>query len=143
MDGDELRQGLSADLGFTARDRHEHAKRVVYISKLLSRNGIMVIVPIISPYRDTRIFAKSELKHFIEVYVKCPVEECIRRDVKGLYAKALKGEISEFTGVSDPYEEPKSPTVTVTTDILSVAECCKRILTAVSEQERLWPFTDG
>ena len=137
-DGDELRQGLSADLGFTARDRHEHVKRVIFISKLLSRNGIVGIVPLISPYRQTREFARSELNRFVEVYVKCPVEECIRRDVKGLYAKALRGEISEFTGVSDPYEEPESSEVTVETNVLSVDECCWRIRTMISDQEYVW-----
>lgn len=138
LDGDELRQGLSADLGFTARDRHEHAKRVVFISEMLARNGIVVIVPLISPYRQTRDFARSQLKHFVEVYVKCPVEECIRRDVKGLYAKAFKGEISQFTGVSDPYEEPESAEVTVETNVLSVDQCCHRILATTSEIEYMW-----
>ena len=88
LDGDEVRKSLSADLGFSAADRQQHNRRVIYVSKLLIRNGLIVIVPLISPYRETREFARSELEPFLEVYVKCSIDECIRRDVKGLYAKA-------------------------------------------------------
>ena len=130
LDGDEVRQSLSADLGFSVKDRQEHARRVIYVSKLLISNGIIVIVPVISPYLETRKSARKELQRFVEVYVKCPLEECIRRDVKGLYAKALVGEITEFTGVSAPYEEPDSPEVVVETNILSVDECCQLTLAA-------------
>lgn len=118
LDGDELRQSLSADLDFSPGDRREHARRVIFVSRLLSRNGINVIVPLISPYRETRQLARRELPRFVEVYVKCPLEECIRRDVKGLYARALRGEIAQFTGVSDPYEPPGSPELVVETDAL-------------------------
>jgi len=128
LDGDELRQSLSADLGFSPQDRKEHARRVIFISKLLIRNGIVAIVPLISPYRETRRFARCELKHFVEVFVKCPIEECIRRDPKGLYAKALRGEINVMTGISDPYEEPDCPEVTVETNVLSVEQCVQRVL---------------
>lgn len=131
LDGDEIRRSLSADLGFSARDRQEHARRVIFLSKLLSRNGVNVIVPLISPYRETREQARHELERFVEVYVKCPLEECIRRDVKGLYARAIRGEITEFTGISDPYEPPESPEVIVETDVLSEDECCQLILNAV------------
>ena len=133
LDGDEVRRTISADLGFSAKDRREHAFRVVYLSKLLIRNGINVIVPLISPYRETRAYARQELENFVEVYVDCPKEECIRRDVKGLYAKALSGEIKEFTGISDPYEPPDSPEVTVRTHRNSPSECCRQILNAVSD----------
>ena len=88
LDGDEVRKSLSADLGFSAADRQQHNRRVIYVSKLLIRNGLIVIVPLISPYRETREFARSELEPFLEVYVKCSIDECIRRDVKGLYALA-------------------------------------------------------
>ena len=134
LDGDEVRRTLSADLGFSAKERREHAIRVVYLSKLLIRNGINVIVPLISPYRETRTHARRELENFVEVYVYCPLEECIRRDVKGLYAKALRGEIKEFTGVSDPYEPPESPEVTVQTHVNSEGECCVQILKFVSDR---------
>jgi adenylylsulfate kinase len=132
--GDEVRRSLSADLGFSREDREEHNRRVIYISKLLSRNGIIVIVPLISPYRATSEAARRELRHFIEVYVKCPVEECIRRDPKGLYAKALEGEIENFTGISDPYEAPQHPEVVVETDKLSVDECVERVLEVATEK---------
>ena len=134
LDGDEIRRSLSADLGFSAKDRREHVRRVIFLSKLLSRHGINVIVPLISPYRETRELARREVGRSIEVYVKCPIEECIRRDVKGLYAKALRGEITQFTGVSDPYEPPEAPEVTVETHIWSIEECRQRILAAASEQ---------
>ena len=137
MDGDEIRLGLSADLGFSAEDRQQHNRRVIFVSKLLVRNGIIVLIPLISPYRETRDFARSELRRFVEVFVKCPVEECIRRDPKGLYAKALRGEIKNFTGVDDPYEEPMTPELTVETNKLSVGECVDRIINAVTEGEFL------
>ena len=142
LDGDDVRRGLSAGLGFSKGDRQEHNRRVIYVSKLLARNGVIVIVPLISPYRETRTFAREELGRFLEVYVKCPVEECIRRDPKGLYAKALSGQISDFTGISDPYEKPKHPEVTVETDVLSVEACADRILQVASVRFRL-PCHDG
>ena len=126
LDGDEIRLGMSADLGFSAEDRQQHNRRVVFVSKLLVRNGIIVLIPLISPYRETRDFARGELKRFVEVYVKCPVEECIRRDPKGLYAKALRGEIKDFTGLDAPYEEPTTPELTLETDGLLVEECTRQ-----------------
>jgi len=134
LDGDEVRQSLSADLGFSAEDRQQHNRRVIFVSKLLIRNGLIVIIPLISPYQETREFARGELGRFLEVYVKCSLEECIRRDVKGLYAKALRGEIANFTGISDPYEEPERPEITVETDITSLEACVNRILDAVLER---------
>ena len=134
LDGDDIRKCLSADLGFSAEDRQEHNRRVIYISKLLSRNGITVIVPLIAPYKETREFARRELARYVEVYVKCPVEECIRRDVKGLYAKALRGELLGFTGISDPYEEPSNPEITVETDVLTLRQCMDRIINVAIER---------
>ena len=133
LDGDDIRLGLSADLGFSAEDRQQHNRRVIFVSKLLVRNGIIVLIPLISPYRQTREYARRELKRFVEVYVKCPIEECIRRDPKGLYAQALRGEIKNFTGIDDPYEEPISPEVTVETNLLSVEECVDRIIGVLAE----------
>jgi len=127
LDGDEIRESLSADLGFSAEDRKTHAERVIYVAKLLSRNGVQVIVPLISPYRETRDLARKQLPQFFEVYVKCSVSECIRRDVKGLYAKALSGEIGEFTGISDPYEEPINPDLVLDTEHLDESECVRQI----------------
>ncbi len=115
LDGDELRREVGRELGFSREDRMENIRRAVYISKLLNRNGVITIVSMISPYLEMREYARSELEQFIEVYVNCPLEECIRRDVKGLYAKASKGEIALFTGISDVYEPPTKPEITIQT----------------------------
>ncbi len=116
LDGDEVRRQLSPELGFSKEDRETHAKRVVYVSKLLSRNGVAVIVALISPYRSFRAFARQEIENFVEVYVKCSIETCAKRDPKGLYKKAFKGEIKDMTGLQDPYEEPLDPEVIADTE---------------------------
>ncbi len=133
LDGDEVRRNLSPDLGFSKEDREMHARRVVYISKLLTRNGIISIVSLISPYRAFRAYAREELKEFVEVYVRCSIDTCIKRDPKGLYRKALNGEIQDMTGIQDPYEEPLSPEVVVDTDRQSVEECVDMILTKLNK----------
>jgi len=134
LDGDVVRRELSPELGFTKQDREIHARRVVYLSKLLSRNGIISIVSLISPYREFRKYARSETdvdNNFNEVYVKCSLETCIRRDPKGLYKKALSGEIKDLTGLQDPYEEPESPEIVVDTERQSLEECVNVILDRV------------
>jgi adenylylsulfate kinase len=131
LDGDVVRQHLSKDLGFSREDRDANIRRIAFVSKLLTRNGVAVIVAAISPYRTTRDEARREIGRFLEVYVKCPLDELVRRDVKGLYAKALRGEIANFTGVSDPYEEPLAPDVVVETDRQSPAESVALILAAL------------
>jgi adenylylsulfate kinase len=131
LDGDIVRKELSPELGFTKKDREMHAKRVVYLCKLLSRNGIISIVCLISPYREFRRYARSEISsnnNFYEVYVKCSLESCIRRDPKGLYKKALSGEIKDLTGLQDPYEEPENPEVIVNTEEQTLDECVDIIL---------------
>ncbi|MEM2857163.1 MAG: adenylyl-sulfate kinase [Candidatus Nitrosocaldaceae archaeon] len=133
LDGDEVRRNLSPDLGFSKEDREIHARRVVYISKLLARNGIISIVSLISPYKAFRAYAREELKDFVEVYVKCSIDTCIKRDPKGLYRKALNGEIQDMTGIQDPYEEPVNPEITVDTDRQSVDECVDTILTRLNQ----------
>jgi len=138
LDGDAIRNELSADLGFSRQDRREQIRRVVYLCKLLSKNGITCIVSVISPYRDLRNLAREEIRKvspFIEVFVKCSLESCIKRDPKGLYKKALSGEISNFTGLQDPYEEPLSPDVMVNTDSETVEECVDKIISAVKIRE--------
>ncbi|TLY05706.1 MAG: adenylyl-sulfate kinase [Thaumarchaeota archaeon] len=138
LDGDAIRKELSADLGFSRQDRREQIRRVVYLCKLLSKNGITCIVSVISPYRDLRNLAREEIRKvspFIEVFVKCSLESCIKRDPKGLYKKALSGEISNFTGLQDPYEEPLSPDVMVNTDSETVEECVDKIISAVKIRE--------
>lgn len=116
FDGDEVRRNLSKGLGFSKEDRDTHNKRVIYVSKLLARNGVNSIISLISPYRSTRAYAREQLPKFVEVYLKCSIEECISRDPKGLYKKALAGEITNMTGIQDPYEEPINPEVTLDTE---------------------------
>ncbi len=133
MDGDEIRKGLSRDLGFSKDDRNEHNHRVIFCSKLLARNGVITIVALISPYRETRAFAKGEIPNMMEVFVKAPLEVCIERDPKGLYKKALAGEIKQFTGIDDPYEEPLSADIVVETDKETVEESVGKILSKAKE----------
>lgn len=133
MDGDEIRLGLSADLGFSKADRQEHARRVVFVSKLLARNDVAVNVALISPYRAFREHAREELDNFVEVYVKTPLEVCIERDPKGLYKKALKGEISDLTGLQDPYEEPLDPEIVIDTTTCTPLGAAKIIISKLEE----------
>jgi len=128
LDGDVIRKNLWSNLGFTKKDRIINLKRAVFLTKLLTRNGITTIVSFVSPYRSVRSYARKQLKHFIEVYVKCPLQVCIKRDKKGLYKKALKGEVSNFTGLSHPYEEPEKPELILKTDILTPKESVEKIL---------------
>ncbi|MCK4443658.1 MAG: adenylyl-sulfate kinase [Thermoplasmata archaeon] len=133
LDGDEVRENLSPHLGFSKEDRQIHANRVAYVSKLLSRNGVIAIVGLISPYRDFRQRAREMMGDFVEVYVKCSVDECMERDVKGHYKKAMAGEIQNFTGVSDPYEEPENPEVVVDTENQTPEESADKIFEALQE----------
>jgi adenylyl-sulfate kinase len=134
LDGDVVRQSLTADLGFSKEDRDKNIQRVTFVAKLLSRNGVGVLASFISPYRATRDWVRAEVTNFIEVFVDCPLEECIRRDVKGLYTKALAGEIPEFTGVSDPYEAPLNPEISVNTRDESIEESFAQIMTYLEER---------
>ena len=117
LDGDEVRKGLSRDLGLSKEDREEHARRVSYVAKVLARNGVVAIVALISPYRKSREEAREMIgpDRFVEVFVKAPLSVCEERDPKGLYAKARRGEITNMTGIQDPYEEPVSPDLTIDT----------------------------
>jgi adenylyl-sulfate kinase len=114
LDGEEVRKGLSRDLGLSKEDREEHARRVSYVTKVLSRNGVVALV---SPYRHSRAEAREMIgpERFVEVFVKAPLSVCERRDPKGLYAKARRGEITNMTGIQDPYEEPVHPDLTIDT----------------------------
>jgi adenylyl-sulfate kinase len=116
FDGDEVRRNLSKGLGFSKEDRDTHNKRIIYVCQLLTRNGVNAIVSLISPYRSTRAYAREHLPKFVETYLSCSVEECIRRDPKGLYKKALAGEITNMTGIQDPYEAPTNPEVLLDTE---------------------------
>ncbi len=122
LDGDEIRKTLSKDLGFSPEDRKEHNRRVIFVAQLLAKNGVTTIIPLISPYRETRAFARKEIQNFVEVWVKASVDECIKRDPKGLYKKALDGEIKNLTGLNAPYEEPQNAELVVDTEKHNVEE---------------------
>jgi len=128
LDGDFVRENLWRDLEFTKEDRNENIKRVIILAKFCQMEGRNVITSFISPYRELRRKARQELGNFVEVYVKCPIEVCKSRDVAGMYVKAEHGEIKNFTGVSDPYEEPESPEVICNTDVESVEESGEKII---------------
>ncbi len=133
LDGDTVRKSLTRDLGFSERDRNENIRRVAFVAKLLSRNGVGVIASFISPYRKIRNHVREEVTNFVEVYAKCPLEICIERDPKGLYKKALNGEIENFTGVSHPYEEPENPEILLETDKKTVDECVEKVINKLEE----------
>lgn len=133
LDGDVVRTHLSKGLGFSKEDRDENIKRIAFVCKLLTRNGAATIAAAISPYRDVRDYARAEIGAFVEVYVRCPLEVCIERDVKGLYKKAIAGEIKQFTGISDPYEEPLNPEVICDTDQESVEVSAKKVVAKLDE----------
>lgn len=128
LDGDEVRTNLSKGLGFSKEDRDTNIRRIGYVCKLLARNGVVAISAAISPYRDVRGEVRRQHERFVEVFVKCPLDTLVERDVKGLYKKALAGEISNFTGVSDPYEEPLEPEVVVESHIESIDESLCKLL---------------
>ncbi|MFQ5913165.1 MAG: adenylyl-sulfate kinase [Nitrospinota bacterium] len=133
FDGDEVRRNLSAELGFSKKDRDTHILRLGYLCHLLNRNGVPAMAAVISPYREIRDEVRQKVERFVEVYVNCPVEVCAERDVKGMYEKAFKGEIQNFTGVSDPYEEPLDPEVVVETHKETPEACVGKILRKLEE----------
>jgi adenylylsulfate kinase len=129
LDGDEVRTNLSKGLGFSKEDRDTNIRRIGYVARLLSRNGVVAITAAISPYREVRGEVRSAHEApFVEAFVECPIDELVRRDKKGLYAKALSGEIKNFTGVSDPYEPPASPEIHLHSDRERVEESRDRII---------------
>jgi len=137
LDGDEVRKGLSSDLGFDRAAREAHAGRVTFVAKVLARNDAIPIVALISPYASSRARARAEIGRFVEIYVTTPLEVCEQRDVKGLYKKARQGQIREMTGVDDPYEIPEHPEIRVDTEGRSPLESARFVL---SELDRLgWP----
>ena len=128
LDGDIVRKSLTSDLGFSAEDRRKNIERVTFVAKLLTKHGVAVIASFISPYRDMRRKSREEIGNFVEVFVKCPLEVCIERDTKGLYKKALRGEIKNFTGISHPYEEPENPEIVIETDKYSIEDCVRKVI---------------
>ena len=133
LDGDVVRTHLSKGLGFSKEDRDTNIRRIGWVAEVLSRNGVCVIASAISPYREIRDEVRANIGNFVEVFVKCSIPELTRRDVKGLYEKALKGEIKNFTGVSDPYEEPLNPQVTVDTETEELQESVAKVLAKLEE----------
>ncbi|WP_161882864.1 adenylyl-sulfate kinase [Deinococcus alpinitundrae] len=123
LDGDAVRENLSKGLGFSKEDRDTNVRRIGFVAGLLARHGVTVLVSAISPYEDTRREVLSKLPNAVEIFVDAPLETVTERDVKGLYLKAIAGEIAHFTGVSDPYEAPSTPDLHLRTDRLNVAEC--------------------
>ncbi|MFJ7753791.1 adenylyl-sulfate kinase [Peribacillus muralis] len=130
LDGDNLRNGLNEDLGFSVDDRKENIRRIGEVSKIFVDSGIVVLATFISPYANDREDVRKKVKsdEFIEIYVKCPIEACEERDPKGLYKKARIGEITDFTGVSAPYEEPENPEIIIETSENTIEECVQQII---------------
>jgi len=128
LDGDEIRQRLTKGLGFSKEDRDENIRRISYVAKRIANVGGVAITAAISPFREARERARAEIGNFVEVHVDCPLHVCMQRDVKGLYAKAIRGEIANFTGISDPYEPPVQPEVVVHTDRESHEESMRKVL---------------
>ena len=137
LDGDVVRTHLSKGLGFSKEDRDTNIRRIGFVASLLSRNGVIVITAAISPYRDIRNEVRDMHENFVEVFAKCPLEVVEKRDVKGLYKKARSGEIPQFTGVSDPYEEPIDPEIIVETNKGIPEESADKIINWLKEHEYL------
>jgi adenylylsulfate kinase len=128
LDGDIVREGLCRDLGFSREDRTENIRRISFVSKLLTRNGVAVIVAAISPYREDRELAREEIRQFVEVWCKASIDACADRDYKGLYEKARRGEITNLTGVNDPYEEPEDADLVLDTEGEQPEESAERVM---------------
>ncbi len=134
LDGDEVRENLSKGLGFSKEDRDTNIRRIGYVAKLLSRNGVIAITAAISPYAEVRNQVRAMCRDFVEIYAECSIEELTRRDVKGLYEKALAGEIKNFTGISDPYEAPENPEIKVNSETQDPEESLNVILSWLEEK---------
>ena len=135
LDGDEIRKHFSAGVGFSKEDRGNHLKRVTYLCHLLSKHGVVVLASFVSPYRENRDYARQLIgERFAEIFVDTPLDECIKRDVKGMYKKALAGEIKQFTGVSDPYEPPTAAEFIIKTTAESAQQSATRVLQVLQQR---------
>ena len=143
LDGDIVRQSLTRDLGFSKEDRDKNIERVTFVAKLLTRNGVAVLCSFISPYRAVRAQVKEEVGNFVEVYCYASLETLIERDVKGLYKKALAGEIENFTGVSDPYEAPENPDVLIDSGAETLEESLGKIVRKLEQLGYVPPAEDA
>lgn len=139
FDGDNIRHGINSDLGFSREDRRENLRRIVEISKLFVDAGMIVLAAFISPFRQDREYIRKRFEgdNFFEIYVKCSIEECERRDPKGQYKKARAGIIKNYTGISSPYEEPDSPDLVLDTEKISIDEAVQRVVNMLIEKEML------
>lgn len=137
LDGDNIRAGINSNLGFSAEDRMENIRRIAEIGKLFVQTGIVTLACFVSPTNDVRRLARDIIgqEDFKEVYVSTPLEECERRDVKGLYARARKGEVKEFTGISAPFEVPENPTLEIDTSCLSLEESVRRVVDMIMKNK--------
>ena len=134
IDGDALRE-VFPGTGFTRAEREEHLRRTGYMASRLAAHGVTVVASFVSPYRESRDFIRKHCPGFVEIYVSTPLEECERRDVKGLYARARRGEIRNFTGIDDPYEPPEHPELTLDTRVLTVDQCVARVLEIIGGKD--------
>ena len=130
LDGDNIRCGINSDLGFSESDRRENIRRIAEVCKLFTSTGVITLAAFVSPTRDLRRMAAEIIGRddFVEIYVSTPIEECERRDVKGLYAKARRGEIADFTGVSAPFEAPDAADIVIDTSNIGIEECVRQIM---------------
>lgn len=133
LDGDVVRENLSKGLGFSREDRDTNIRRIGYVCELLTRNDVVAITAAISPYRAVRDENRTRIGRFVEVYAKCPIEVLADRDVKGLYRKAMAGDIRNFTGIDDPYEEPQSPEITIESDKETPEQSAQKIIARLEE----------
>jgi adenylyl-sulfate kinase len=143
LDGDIVREGLCRDLGFSRADRTENIRRITFVSKLLTRNGVAVIVAAISPYREDRELAREEIQSFVEIWCKASVDACAARDYKGLYEKAMRGEIDNLTGVNDPYEEPEDADLVLDTETETPEQSADRLMDLLSARGFVPDGRDG
>ncbi|MGD1921588.1 MAG: adenylyl-sulfate kinase [Pleurocapsa sp.] len=135
LDGDEIRENLTKDLGFSKEDRDTNIRRIGFVAKLLARNGVIVLVPVISPYRAIRDEMRANIDGFVEVFVNAPISVCEERDVKGLYKQVRAGKIKQFTGIDDPYEPPTNPEIECRTDLEELSESVDKIFNKLKELE--------
>ncbi|CAM4365525.1 adenylyl-sulfate kinase [Paenibacillus tarimensis] len=142
LDGDVVRQGLCQDLGFSKEDRVKNIERVAFVAKLLTKHNVITLAAFISPYQASRSYARSEIGEFLEVYVSAPISTLVERDVKGLYKKALAGEIKGLTGIDDPYEEPENADLVLRTDLMTIEEAASEVIRLLEKRGYLRPLDD-
>ena len=143
LDGPDVRQSLSRGLGFTREDREENVRRIGYVAKLLSRNGVIAICAAVSPYRATREEIRAHVTNFVEIFVDCPLPVAEQRDSDGLYARARAGVIEDFTGISDPYEPPDKPEVHIRSDQETIDSAARKVIKTLELLQLIPPVDDG